>query len=116
MTAINIPKTHKALIYDKPGEISTKVVEIETPEPGAGEILVKVYAPSPSINYPRMQMGHAYPYIQDSFRNMPLRSKSDVQFGKKTPFHPQTEHTEQINSNNFPHSGHFSPSPSREAK
>ncbi|KAI9689264.1 MAG: hypothetical protein M1820_010175 [Bogoriella megaspora] len=36
-----IPKSHKAIIYDQPGTISTKVVEVETPEPGPGEILVR---------------------------------------------------------------------------
>lgn len=39
----NIPKTYKALVYDKPGEISTKVVELETPKPGPGEVLLKLY-------------------------------------------------------------------------
>ncbi|OQD89826.1 hypothetical protein PENANT_c002G01266 [Penicillium antarcticum] len=34
--------THKAIVYDKPGEISTCVVEVETPSPGPGEILVKI--------------------------------------------------------------------------
>lgn len=38
-----IPKTYKALVYDKPGEISTKVVELETPEPGPGEVLLRLY-------------------------------------------------------------------------
>ncbi|KAF1817807.1 GroES-like protein [Dissoconium aciculare CBS 342.82] len=37
-----IPKTHKALIYDEPGKISLKVVDLPTPEPGPGEVLVKV--------------------------------------------------------------------------
>ena len=39
----NIPQTYKALVYDKPGEISTKVVELETPEPGPGEVLLRLY-------------------------------------------------------------------------
>lgn len=37
-----IPKTYKAMIYDKPGTISTKLVELETPEPGHGEVLVRL--------------------------------------------------------------------------
>lgn len=37
-----IPKTHKAAIYDAPGTISTKVVELETPEPGSGQVLVRL--------------------------------------------------------------------------
>jgi hypothetical protein len=35
-------KTHKAAIYDNPGTISTKVVDVETPEPGPGEVLVQL--------------------------------------------------------------------------
>jgi alcohol dehydrogenase, propanol-preferring len=43
MTAeVEIPKTYKAAIYDKPGTISTKVVELETPEPGPGEVLINL--------------------------------------------------------------------------
>jgi propanol-preferring alcohol dehydrogenase len=38
----DIPKTYKAVVYDKPGTISTKIEELETPEPGAGDILVKL--------------------------------------------------------------------------
>lgn len=37
-----IPKTHKAAVYDKPGTASTKVVEVETPEPGPGQVLVRL--------------------------------------------------------------------------
>jgi alcohol dehydrogenase, propanol-preferring len=42
MADIQIPKTYKAAIYDRPGKISTKVVDLETPEPGAGEVLVNL--------------------------------------------------------------------------
>lgn len=41
---MDIPKTHKAVVYDKPGEISTNIVDVETPAPGSGEVLVKMYA------------------------------------------------------------------------
>lgn len=41
--AIDIPKKHKALVYDKPGEVSTKIEEIDTPEPGPGQVLIKLY-------------------------------------------------------------------------
>lgn len=37
-----IPKTHKAAVYDKPGTLSTKVVDVETPAPGPGEVLVRL--------------------------------------------------------------------------
>ncbi|KAJ5190868.1 uncharacterized protein N7498_009853 [Penicillium cinerascens] len=36
------PKTHKAVVYDKPGEISTRIVELVTPAPGSGQILIKM--------------------------------------------------------------------------
>jgi hypothetical protein len=42
MTSVEVPKKHKALVYDKPGSISTKIEEIDTPEPGVGEVLVNL--------------------------------------------------------------------------
>lgn len=43
MTAdVQIPKTHKAAVYDNPGEISTTVKDVDTPEPGAGEVLINL--------------------------------------------------------------------------
>lgn len=42
-TTTDLPKTYKACVYDQPGKISTKVVELDMPEPGAGEVLVKLY-------------------------------------------------------------------------
>ena len=42
MTSVEVPKKHKAVVYDKPGSISTKIEEIDTPEPGVGEILVNL--------------------------------------------------------------------------
>ena len=38
----NVPKTHKACVYDKPGSCSIAIREVETPEPGPGEVLVKL--------------------------------------------------------------------------
>jgi propanol-preferring alcohol dehydrogenase len=38
----NIPKRYKAIVYDKPGTISTKVEELDTPEPGPGDALVRL--------------------------------------------------------------------------
>lgn len=38
----DIPKKYKAVIYDEPGKVSTKVVELDTPEPGPGEVLVNL--------------------------------------------------------------------------
>lgn len=37
-----IPKTYKAVVYDKPGSISTKIEELNTPEPGPNEVLIRL--------------------------------------------------------------------------
>jgi len=42
MTNHEIPKTHKAAVYDKPGSISTKIEMVDTPTPGPGEVLVNL--------------------------------------------------------------------------
>ncbi|KAF9894980.1 hypothetical protein FE257_004604 [Aspergillus nanangensis] len=42
---MQVPQTHKALIYDRPGEVSTRLVEVDTPTPGPGQILIKMYNP-----------------------------------------------------------------------
>lgn len=42
MAAVDIPSRHKAIIYDEPGKISTKIIEIDTPKPGVGEVLIKL--------------------------------------------------------------------------
>ena len=38
----DLPKTYKGVIYDEPGKVSTKVVDLDMPEPGAGEVLVNL--------------------------------------------------------------------------
>jgi propanol-preferring alcohol dehydrogenase len=38
----DIPEKYKAIVYDKPGSISTEIVELNTPEPGPGEVLVRL--------------------------------------------------------------------------
>jgi propanol-preferring alcohol dehydrogenase len=38
----NISKRYKAVVYDKPGTISTKIEELDTPEPGPGDVLVRL--------------------------------------------------------------------------
>ena len=43
MAAPEIPKKQKAAVYDQPGTVSTKVVEIDVPEPAAGEVLINLY-------------------------------------------------------------------------
>ncbi|KNG84854.1 alcohol dehydrogenase II [Aspergillus nomiae NRRL 13137] len=42
MATPNIPLRQKAVIYDKPGTASTKIVEIDVPEPGPGEVLINL--------------------------------------------------------------------------
>ncbi|KAK8084554.1 hypothetical protein PG997_005825 [Apiospora hydei] len=38
----NMPKTHTACVYNKPGSCSVAIREVETPDPGPGEVLVRL--------------------------------------------------------------------------
>lgn len=40
--SFDIPKQHKAAVYDSPGTRSTKIVDHDTPEPGPGEVLIRL--------------------------------------------------------------------------
>ncbi|KAI3324785.1 alcohol dehydrogenase-like protein [Xylariaceae sp. AK1471] len=42
MSTTDIPKTHKACVYDKPGSCSIAIDDVPTPEPAPGEVLVKL--------------------------------------------------------------------------
>ncbi|KAK4870735.1 hypothetical protein LT330_005083 [Penicillium expansum] len=42
MAAPEIPGKQKAVIYDQPGTVSTKVVELDVPEPSTGEVLINL--------------------------------------------------------------------------
>ncbi|KAL4910784.1 alcohol dehydrogenase 2 [Aspergillus multicolor] len=42
MATPEIPKKAKAIIYDNPGTVSTKVVEVDVPEPGDNEVLINL--------------------------------------------------------------------------
>ncbi|EAW11852.1 zinc-dependent alcohol dehydrogenase [Aspergillus clavatus NRRL 1] len=42
MTDLGIPKKQKAVVYDQPGTNSTKIEEIDVPEPGPGEVLINL--------------------------------------------------------------------------
>lgn len=42
MATSEIPQKQKAVVYDQPGTVSTKVVELDVPEPGAGEVLINL--------------------------------------------------------------------------
>lgn len=48
MAVSEIPKKQKAAIYDEPGSVSTKVVELDVPEPSTGEVLINLYAEHPN--------------------------------------------------------------------
>lgn len=41
-TETSLPAKYKAAIYDKPGHVSTKIVELDMPKPGPGEVLIKL--------------------------------------------------------------------------
>lgn len=45
---MEVPETYQAVVYDKPGEVSTRIVQVKTPTPGPGQILVKLYGIFPS--------------------------------------------------------------------
>lgn len=38
----DLPKKYKACVYDSPGKVSTKVVDLDMPEPGPGEVLINL--------------------------------------------------------------------------
>ncbi|KIM92603.1 hypothetical protein OIDMADRAFT_139366 [Oidiodendron maius Zn] len=40
--AKTLPISHRAAVYDCPGSISTKIIELKTPEPGVGEVLIRL--------------------------------------------------------------------------
>lgn len=42
MASTELPKKYKAAVYDKPGSLSTKIEELDMPEPGAGEVLINL--------------------------------------------------------------------------
>jgi len=46
MGSAELPKKYKAIVYDKPGSISTKIEELDMPEPGPGEVLINLYVAS----------------------------------------------------------------------
>ncbi|MCJ1397092.1 hypothetical protein MMC11_000284 [Xylographa trunciseda] len=68
-STVEIPKQHKACVYDKPGTASTKVEMIDTPEPGPGEVLINLYASIP----PAMEPMLTYCARQYPLRGLPLR-------------------------------------------
>ncbi len=45
-----LPRTYKACVYDEPGKISTKVVDLDMPEPGPGEVLINLSVNSVALS------------------------------------------------------------------
>jgi propanol-preferring alcohol dehydrogenase len=37
-----IPKEHKACVYTDPGKLAIEITNVETPDPGPGEVLVRL--------------------------------------------------------------------------
>ena len=58
---VQIPSTYKALVYDKPGELSLKLDELKTPEPGPGEVLIKLFVPLLSRSVARLLTSLQHP-------------------------------------------------------
>lgn len=78
MSDIQIPKKHKAAVYDKPGSISTKIEELDVPEPGPGEVLINLYVhPLPSM-HPLHSPNPILPEYKDVPTNATFRSHSGV--------------------------------------
>ena len=66
---VDIPAKQKAVVFDQPGTVSTKVVEIDVPEPGAGEVLINLFVQF-SFRYP--YKGRKLTPLQNTFRRMPF--------------------------------------------
>jgi propanol-preferring alcohol dehydrogenase len=84
MADVQIPKKHKAAVYDKPGSISTKIEELDVPEPGAGEVLINLYvslsSPISHTHQNRLLPGLIHTDIpQLPLRRLPLRHGRDAQ-------------------------------------
>ncbi|TPX11476.1 uncharacterized protein E0L32_007895 [Thyridium curvatum] len=61
--APKVPSNHKAAVYDKPGTISTKIITVDTPEPGPGEVLIKLYGEI-SLTFAGFQFSRMHPMIE----------------------------------------------------
>ena len=68
-STVEVPKQHKACMYDKPGSVSIKVEMIDTPEPGPGEVLINLYA----FQCPAIVSMLSHYARQHPLRGLPLR-------------------------------------------
>lgn len=97
MATVDIPKQAKAIIYDKPGTVSTKIVMQDVPEPGTGEVLINLYVPLEVMDYTRLSwLGETYinQTLQHAFWSLPFglwdhdgQSQFIVFFEVKTIYH-----------------------------
>lgn len=55
MGSIATPTRNKAVVYDKPGSISTKIVDLDIPEPGPGEVLLRLCVQGRHSTFPNRQ-------------------------------------------------------------
>jgi propanol-preferring alcohol dehydrogenase len=60
MASVELPKKYKAAVYDKPGSISTKIEELDMPEPGPGEVLINLYVLQISYHLSTLLREHVY--------------------------------------------------------
>lgn len=69
----DLPKTYKACVYDEPGKISTKVVDLDMPEPGPGEVLINlsVFTCTSSTAHPH-HCQYQLTRPKDAFWRLPL--------------------------------------------
>jgi propanol-preferring alcohol dehydrogenase len=63
MASTELPKKYKAAVYDKPGTISTKIVELDMPEPGPGEVLIHLYVIHSALSLLTLPMSSTLSHI-----------------------------------------------------
>ncbi|KAK2793091.1 hypothetical protein FQN52_002239 [Onygenales sp. PD_12] len=89
-TAIEVPKQALAIVYDKPGTVSTKIDTVDVPEPGAGEVL---------INLTHSGVCHSdYGIMTNTWKNLPYPTQpgqvgGHEGVGKVVKLGPGTEHS-----------------------
>jgi propanol-preferring alcohol dehydrogenase len=49
MAVLDVPKRHKAVVYDQPGRVSTEFVDLYTQEPRPGEVPEKDVSADSSV-------------------------------------------------------------------
>lgn len=72
MATPDIPKQHKACVYSKPGTNAVEIEMIDTPQPGPGEVLIKLYVPtSPDPQSHCFDLDPAVPTLESAILTMP---------------------------------------------